>query len=162
MEENSASETGDRWVGVVADFNEPAICKIAVPHLLFFKPIRRIRGIDYDMLVVITTVQVIDPGISWTNRMERVVGTRRKGLIICIDGTDLEYSRRRAVVAFEFLRTTALTNQRAATPGKPMFAKKYGNRRSDRLPYATGFLKTLQAAMHAVPGWRYPNNELGD
>ena len=162
MEENSASKTGDRWVGIVADFKEPAVRKIAVPHFLFLKPIRGIRGIDYDMLVVITAVQVIDPGVSWTNRMEGIVGARRKGLIVCIDGTDLEYSGRRAVVAFQFLRTTALTNQRPATPGKPMFAKKYGNRRSDRLPCAAGFLKTLQPAMHAVPGWPNPDNELGN
>lgn len=143
MEENSTSKTGDRWVGIVADFYEPAIRKIAVPHFLFFKPNRRIRGINYDMLVVITTVQVIDPGISWTNGMERIVSARRKGRIICIDGTDLEYSRRRAVIVFDFLRTTALANQQAASPGQSVFAKKYGNRRSDRLPIGAGFLETL-------------------
>ena len=49
VEKNRAPCTGLGRVGVVADFHEPAVREIAVPHLLFLEPRRRVRGIDGDV-----------------------------------------------------------------------------------------------------------------
>ena len=71
VEEDGAAGVRDGRIGIVADLDEPAIGEVAVPHLLFLKPRRRILRIDDDVLVVVRVVAVIDPRVAERDRCER-------------------------------------------------------------------------------------------
>src|SRR5215510_10389802 len=63
VKENSAAGTGHGRVGIVANFDEPAMRRIVQAHLLLLKPRRRIVWINYDMLIVVRQGRIIDPCI---------------------------------------------------------------------------------------------------
>ena len=59
------------------DFDEPAIREVAAAHFLFFKPRRRVLRIHSYVLVVTRVMDVVHPGIPFSDGVERVVGSGR-------------------------------------------------------------------------------------
>ena len=64
------------------DLDHPAMWRIVVAHLLFFKPGRGIGRVDDDVLVVIRVCRIIDPGIVVGDGTKRIIRTRRKGAVV--------------------------------------------------------------------------------
>ena len=100
MEENRAADSGNRWIGIVPDFNEPVIGKIARAHFFVRVIVRRILGINYDMTIVIRRPGVIAPHVCFGHLVVRVIGPRGQIRIVTKNFADLENSRGRSSIAF--------------------------------------------------------------
>jgi hypothetical protein len=78
MEKDRASVAWHWRIRVVPNLDEPAISEITQAHLCFFVPAGRILGVDFDVLVVVRIVHVIDPRVSRSHSVEWVLGTGRQ------------------------------------------------------------------------------------
>src|SRR6266702_8843657 len=99
MEENRAADSGNRWIGIVPDFNEPVIGKIARAHFFVRVIIRRMLWINYDMPIVIRRSGIIAPYVRFRYLVIRVIAPGRQMRIVTKNFADLENSRRRTSVA---------------------------------------------------------------
>src|ERR1041384_3389821 len=125
MKKDRAARARDRRIRIMTDLNEPAICKIVMPHFLFLEPGRRVRRIgNGDETVVIRTLHVIDPRVSFGYLMEWEVGPGRKGGIVSVDFPNLKNACRRPAVALRFAQTTFILTRESAAPGQPLFAEE--------------------------------------
>ena len=132
VKENSAAGTGHGRVGIVANFDEPAMRRIVQAHLLLLKPRRRIFWINYHVLVVVRQGRVIDPCIRLRNCVKWIFCALRQRRIIGVDLADLENARRCALVAFGFLRTGFVCAEHTSSPGQARFFHR-GPERAQRL-----------------------------
>ena len=59
------------------NFDEPTIGEIAQTHFGLVIPRRRLLRVNHYMLVIVGTVQIVDPGICRGHRVKRIVCARR-------------------------------------------------------------------------------------
>ena len=96
----------DGAVGVVTDLDQPAIGKVMMSHFLLLKPWRRMRRIlNRDKLVVIRTVDVIDPGVSRSHLMKWIIGPGWQTRIVSVNLSDAKNPGRSAAVMFFLVQT---------------------------------------------------------
>ena len=122
MDEDGAPGAGKRRVGIVADFDEPAVGGIAQAHPLFFEPTRRRgAGLKTDMAVVFRECRVVHPRIAFGDGVERVVASRGKR------GIGGEYSPQKkdaggsTTVLLDFFWAVFLGAEQAAAPCESIF-----------------------------------------
>src|SRR6266487_315446 len=136
MEENRAADAGNRWIGIVPDFNEPVIRKIARAHFFVSVIVRRILGINYDMTIVIRRSGVITPHVCFGYVVIRVIRPRRQIRIVTKNFADLETSRRRSSIAFFLSKSRLILPRQPCSPRDPVFSKQYRERSGDGRPIA--------------------------
>jgi len=62
----------------MANFHQPSIGEVVMPHFLLFEPRRRLCRIGYgNELVIIRMVDIVDPGIGLCYLMKWKIGALR-------------------------------------------------------------------------------------
>src|SRR4029077_4661125 len=117
VKENGAAGTGLGRIGVVTNFNEPAMRWIVKTHLLLLKPRGRISWIDDHVLVVVRQRGVINPRIGLRDCVKRIFGPLGDGSGVGVNFSNLESARRRALIAFGFLQTGFVGAEHTSSPG---------------------------------------------
>ncbi len=142
MEENRAADSGNRWIGIVPDFNEPVICKIARAHFFVRIIVGRIFRINYDMAIIVRRSRVIAPDVCFSYLVIWIIGAWRQIRVVPENLADLEDSRRRSSIAFFFPKARLVLSSEACSPGNSIFAKQNRERSTHKLPIsATRSLK---------------------
>src|ERR1700694_4639728 len=99
MKKDGAALPRNRWVGIVPNFNQPAISEVVMPHFLLLEPWRRVLGIfDRDEAIVIGALHIIDPRVRARDLMKGVIRTRRELRIVGIDFSNSKNSSRGAAI----------------------------------------------------------------
>jgi len=163
MKENRTAQPRHGRIGIVANFDQPAIGKVVMPHFFLFKPPWRMRRIfDRDKSIVIGAVHVVDPSISCCDLMERVIGAGRELGVIGVNLADTENAGRRATIAFFFLQAWLPRAGKTISPSHAILAKQNGKRPGHAPPIVAVLpLKELKVAPHRIPSRRGSHNELG-
>lgn len=163
MKENRTAQPRHGRIGIMADFDQPAIGKVVMPHFLLFKPPRRMRRIlDGDKPIVIGAVQVVDPSIGRCDLMERVIGAGRELGVIGVNLADTENAGRCATVAFFFLQAWFARAGETISPSHTILAKQNGKRPGHTFPIVAVLpFKELKVAPHGIPSRRGSHDELG-
>jgi hypothetical protein len=163
MKKNRTAQPRHGRTGIVADFDQPAIGKIVMPHFFPFEPRRRMRRIlDGDKPIVIGAVHIVDPSVGRCDLMERVLGAGRELGVVGVNLADTENAGRRATVAFFFLQAGFARAGKTISPSHPILAKQNGKRPGHAFPIVAVLpFKELKVAVHGVPSRPGPHDELG-
>jgi hypothetical protein len=103
-------------VCIVPDFDKPPIGKVSAPHFLFFKPGREIIHVHAHVLIVMRIVNVIHPGITISDRVERVVCPWRQRAIIGVNHSNPENAGWSTMILFH-LHGRPLPIDQTSPPG---------------------------------------------
>jgi hypothetical protein len=66
------------------------------------------------------------------------------------------------MIMFHLHRTLISSVDQTSSPGQPGFSEEHRNRWTSGAPAFRGFVESLEPAVHAIPGWRYSDDELAD
>src|SRR5207237_10744245 len=120
-----ASASRHRRIGVLPDFHQAAVSEIPYTHLCLLVPGRSVLRVDFNMLIIVWTMHIIDPSVSWFDGVERVLGTARERLVIRVNSADFENPGWRTIVSFDLGWTAALPNDLAASPSQSVLADEH-------------------------------------
>jgi hypothetical protein len=101
----------------VPDLDQPAIGKIAPPHLLLCEPRRRMICVHGHVLVVMRIVNIVHPGVPLSDGVERIVRSRWQRLIIGVNYPNSEAAGGRPVILFHLYGPLILANEQSSSPG---------------------------------------------
>ena len=162
MKEDGASLVRHRRVGIVPDFDQPAVGKIVVPHFFFCEPGRRIvRVVNRDETVVVRAGRIVDPGVRFRHLVKGEIRPGRERRIVGVNFAKAKNSGGGAAVAFFFAEPAFSLAGEAAAPGEAVFSKEDGRRFIDRLPGSVaGAFEALQHAAHRIPIGGQANDQL--
>lgn len=149
MEKDRTACSGNRWIGIVPDLDQPVIRKIARSHFFVRVIIRRILRINHDMTIVIRGTRIIAPHVCFGHLMIRIIGPRRQLRFITKNLADFENSRRRSAIALFFSKPGLVLSGETCSPGNPIFSKQHRERSSHWRPIAAArSFKQSQLSAH--------------
>src|SRR5436309_11723218 len=161
MKKNRASRAGHRWIGIVADLNEPLIREIAGAHFFVRVIVRRIFWIDHDVTVVIGRTRIIAPNVCLGYLMILIITAGRQARSISKHLPDFENSCRCAAISLFLSKTRLVLSGQSCAPGDPVFAKQHWERSSYWSPIATArSFKESYLSTHRIPSRRDTEDEL--
>lgn len=134
MKKNGAAGAWDWRIGIVADFDEPAVSGVAEAHALFFEPCWW-NGVcrEADMAIVLWEAGIIDPCIAFGDRDEWIIGSSGKRGVGGIDGAEEKNACRSTAVFFHFSSTGLVLTEQSVSPCESIFSEE------DRCRNAYGF-----------------------
>ena len=148
-------------VGIVSNFDQPAISKIAASHFFVAIIIRRIPRVDHDMPIVIRRTRIVAPDIGFGHLMKWIVCSRWQRGIIGKNFADSENACGRSTISLMFSQARFILTNDPTPPGQPIFPEQGRNWSSIGAPLATDLIQETQTPMHGIPIGRKGDNELG-
>ncbi|MDB6146581.1 MAG: hypothetical protein JWO45_245 [Spartobacteria bacterium] len=153
-----------RWIGIMADLNQPTIAKVVMPHILFFKPRGRMsRILDGHESVIIGASHIIHPRIRQSDLAKPELRPWGKLRIVGVNFADSEDAGGSTTVALFFSQASFILTSQTPTPRDSAFAEEDGDRPTDRGPCAATLspFKQPHFAAHGIPSRRNRHDELG-
>jgi hypothetical protein len=145
VEENCAACVGGWGIGVVADFDEPAVGGVCEAHPLFLEPVGfRSSGWEPHMAVVFWKAWVVHPGVPFGDADKGIIGLGWKGGISGVNGAKKENAGGCAPILFNFSAPALILAEEAVAPGESIFSEQNGNQRAGGLPSRGGAFKALE------------------
>ena len=99
------------------NLDEPAIRKVTASHFFFFKPGRRMTGVHGYMLVVMRIANIVHPGVSFSDGVERVVSPCRQRSIVGVYRSNPKDAGRGPMIVLHFQPPLILSFDQASSPG---------------------------------------------